>query len=614
VEAGGCADATYEGQEIETDPLCQYQGELGDVGNNETWTMPDLNGFTPNNDHSGIAMTPILASFTDDNGDGKFDQDDIPDIAATSYREQRGIIRVLSGDDGRELWTQSSQVNLQPQSGLAAGDIDNDGIIEVVAVTNDGRAVAFEHNGQVKWTSDSIANGIFGQFDNPAIANLDGTGRPEIIVGAAILDADGTILGIGTEGQGGLRGTAAFAADVDGDGTQEVVVGNALYDMTGATIWSNGENDGFPAIADLDEDGSPEVIVSNRGEIRVQDANDGTIIWTVEVPNATDSGPPTIDDFDGDGEPEVAVVTSKKLVVLDGDGTEIWSINNRSDQCNSQDCKDCEGFKDGSGVLGLSAFDIDGGGVSELVLIDETHIWMYAGDDGKAKMCSNKHESPSLLEYAIIADANGDGKADLVSPGAPPDGAGHHSTNQGLKLFESSHDDWASGRRIWNQYAYSVTNVNDDGTIPDQPEQNWLTFNNFRSGAVQATDGVLASDLVGEISYVCTGECTEDRMVVWAHVGNAGLADIQGDVDLTLYAVASDGEEVEIGAAKLEGGIEAGRLSESIQIDVIQLDSVELDALMLSVDGGNRAPASGAWSECNEVNNEFTYEDRICEG
>jgi hypothetical protein len=40
---------------------------------------------------------------------------------------------------------------------------------------------------------------------------------------------------------------------------------------------------------------------------------------------------------------------------------------------------------------------------------------------------------------------------------------------------------------------------------------------------------------------------------------------------------------------------------------------VNMASLLLTVDGGNRAPSNGAWRECNEINNEFTYEDRICE-
>jgi len=100
--------------------------------------------------------------------------------------------------------------------------------------------------------------------------------------------------------------------------------------------------------------------------------------------------------------------------------------------------------------------------------------------------------------------------------------------------------------------------------------------------------------------------------VVWAHVGNAGPADILGAVNLTLMAVSPNGEKVALANAVLEGGIKGGRLSESIQIEVNQLDEVDMGSLVLSVDGGSPTASNGTWRECNEDNNEFTYDDRTC--
>ena len=35
-------------------------------------------------------------------------------------------------------------------------------------------------------------------------------------------------------------------------------------------------------------------------------------------------------------------------------------------------------------------------------------------------------------------------------------------------------------RRIWNQHAYHITNVNDDGSVPVKQADNWRSYNNFR--------------------------------------------------------------------------------------------------------------------------------------
>jgi hypothetical protein len=285
---GSCFDRNYGGEPVEEDPYCEFPEEMGNVGNILDWA---LNRFQEDSEHSGVAMAPVVASVTDDNGDGHIDEDDIPDILAISYREGRGILRAVSGDDHTEHWS-ASQVNLQPQGGLAVGDLDGDGIVEIVALSADDKVVLFEHDGTLIWISDSVGNHIFGDSDYPAIANMDGQGAPEITVGRVILDADGNILGAGGLGRGGERGSASFAVDLDGDGVQELVVGNALYTMTGDSIWENGAADGYPAVADLDGDGTPEIIVSSNGEVRAQSASDGSIIWSHRVSGATAGGPP----------------------------------------------------------------------------------------------------------------------------------------------------------------------------------------------------------------------------------------------------------------------------------------------------------------------------------
>ena len=40
-----------------------------------------------------------------------------------------------------------------------------------------------------------------------------------------------------------------------------------------------------------------------------------------------------------------------------------------------------------------------------------------------------------------------------------------------------------SARRIWNQHAYHVTNVREDGTIPAHPKASWKFTNTFRVNA-----------------------------------------------------------------------------------------------------------------------------------
>ena len=67
---------------------------------------------------------------TDDNDDGKIDENDIPEVAfmttATDYYNP-GVVRILSGDTGLEL--ASSEELYYGSDNLAAADFDNDTVL-----------------------------------------------------------------------------------------------------------------------------------------------------------------------------------------------------------------------------------------------------------------------------------------------------------------------------------------------------------------------------------------------------------------------------------------------------------------------------------------------------
>ena len=367
-----------------------------------------------------------------------------------------------------------------------------------------------------------------------------------------------------------------------------------MFDLDGTLVWENSQSDGYPAIADLDWDSYPEIIVSDHGEVWAQDARTGEVTWTIRISGATDSGPPTIADFDGDGAPEIGVSTNTVYAVIDGDGSLMWSADISED----------------SGFTGAVAFDFDGGGVSEILYLDRNRLWIFAGDDGEVKMWSDQHESPTYMEYAVVADINGDGEAEIIAPSAPPDGS-HDSVNQGLKSFVSVEGEWGAGRPIWNQYAYSITNVNDDGTIPDTPVQNWGSFNNFRSGAVHVGTGLLAPDLFATIEEVCDGDCDEDVLVAWVMLGNQGQADIPGDVEVVLYGLV-DEELEELDRQVVEGGVPAGEVLDSIRFEFTGPGIRDYEDLQVAVDGGNWAAQDGGWRECQEGNNTATWGGGTC--
>jgi hypothetical protein len=59
-----------------------------------------------------------------------------------------------------------------------------------------------------------------------------------------------------------------------------------------------------------------------------------------------------------------------------------------------------------------------------------------------------------------------------------------------LQVIRDSQDRWIQARRIWNQHTYHVTNVNEDGTIPDVEPPSWKLLNTYRTNAQIESGGV----------------------------------------------------------------------------------------------------------------------------
>jgi hypothetical protein len=380
------------------------------------------------------------------------------------------------------------------------------------------------------------------------------------------------------------------------DGKQEVVVGNAMYRMDGAPLCTNSSLDGYPAVGNFDSDPEGEfVVVSQGGQVRLHDT-DCQLIWSTTIPGASGygfGGPPTIADYDGDLEPEIGVAANSSYTVFDTDGQTLW-------QKPTQDAT--------SGNTGSSVFDFEGDGYAEAIYADETRLWVFSGISGEVKLESSDHASNTWTEYPVVADVDGDNHAEIIMTNNNTGGI----PITGITVIEDVDDSWRPARKIWNQHAYSITNVNDDGTIPATPDTNWATFNNFRSGDMTAAlPGADYPDLFALIDEVCTLYCSEGELTVIGRVGNQGYAPVFKGVEIVLYAETSAGD-LELARMNLSGGIKSGELRENFTFELTGVDTSAILDLRVEVDGGNAAVDDGAYTECDENNNESNWGKPVC--
>ena len=453
--------------------------------------------------YDDIMATPAVANLTDDDGDGDIDEDDIPDIVFASFAggayTSAGTLTAISGDGSGLLWSVFSPGGyaIHSSSSVAIGDLDGDGSPEVCAAGLSVSVVCLDAGGNLRWAAGSQPYG----YGCPALGDLDGDGVSEVVFGREVFAADGTLLAQGT---GGTGRSLSFPLDVDGDGTPEIVAGNTLYAADGTLLWSDGTADGPSAAGDFDGDGLPELVHVGGGVVVLTGA-DGVVWWTAAIPGGGNGGAPTVADFDGDGQPEVGVAGATQYSVLDTDGSTLWS----------QPVQDAS-----SNVTGSSVFDFEGDGKADVVYADELTLWVYDGATGAVKLEAADHASGTLYEYPLIVDVDNDGATEIVLASNNYAYAGWN----GITVLGDASGTWRPSRPIWNQYAYHITNINDDGSIPAEQTPGWTLWNSFRAAAPSDRRTSDLADLrLGE-PLLCTDTCTENRVQLAIPVENTGLA------------------------------------------------------------------------------------------
>ncbi|MEM1416449.1 MAG: FG-GAP-like repeat-containing protein [Myxococcota bacterium] len=350
---------------------------------------------------SQVVVTPIVINLDDDNDDGRIDERDIPEILFMTFcdgisgaarYQQHGILRAVHGggpDRGRDYFATCNDTHwlegddpagvscsctagdLDPTSTLAAGDLDGDGVPEIV-VAGEGNAIRiFDNAGRP--LAESAGGQLAGDNQALVLVNVDGRGNAEIVSGRRVLQvlkdpSDGTwsfgdrwlgtpALSTGRNSQGPI----SCVADLTGDGLQDVIAGTTLYRFPGnpagyarqdecdgaetgdQAAWCAGElpvewnaddenpervtENGFCAIADVwgasaarpgpdnPLDGVPEVVVVNDGQLQVFRGASGELLLDEDFGDR--GGAPNVDDFDGDGFPEIGTAFETAYLAYD---------------------------------------------------------------------------------------------------------------------------------------------------------------------------------------------------------------------------------------------------------------------------------------------------------
>jgi hypothetical protein len=322
---------------------------LDQSGHEERVVLVDSGGM--------IDSSPALADLT---GDG------VLDVVTSTVRMVPGASIVAAYDftaGGARRFFAANDSGLAPQAGFmgapAVGDVTGDGSLDIVAAGLDHRLHAWSLDGHELpgfpvFTYDTMVS-------SPALGDADGDGVLDIVVGGDMdfgqpiaaggyvwaVHGNGTLLPgyplwLGAE----VVWSSPALADLDGDGRLDAVVGagqnfhngdsNILHAFTIATRASlpgwpqtlDGATTASPAIADVTGDGRPEIVETTAGGWVDAYAIDGHRLWhtcglffsscPIPAAYATVISSPVVADVDGDAFPEVLYVGERQLKVIDG--------------------------------------------------------------------------------------------------------------------------------------------------------------------------------------------------------------------------------------------------------------------------------------------------------
>ncbi|HEY2953796.1 MAG TPA: C25 family cysteine peptidase [Candidatus Eisenbacteria bacterium] len=247
---------------------------------------------------------------------------------------------VVFDKNGQTKWSRPTLASMW--SSAAVGDVDGDGVPEIVFGTNQWYVYAFHADGTELMDGDNNPStiGVFKtvntyyNYGTPALADLDGDGHKDIIFGTFggtlyAWRANGTNLpGFPQTLTGSITDSPAVGyLDGPGDNQLDIVVGTAGPDSLYAFRANGSRRPGFPiwvklggnnripspALADMNGDGYLDIVVaSTGGGLYVWDRN-GAIVnpWSnVRFSTSTNYASecsPVVADINGDHMPDIVI-------------------------------------------------------------------------------------------------------------------------------------------------------------------------------------------------------------------------------------------------------------------------------------------------------------------
>ncbi len=331
------------------------------------------------------------------------DGDGIPDLATPNKANSpTSLISVVRNTSSGGILSFATKIDLPAPSGslpysIAAGDIDGDGLPDLVVTNHVSSTVSVYRNTSTPGNISFAARVEFATGSNPlsvAIGDLDGDGKPELAVSNFLSNTVSVFKNTGT------TGTITFAAKTD------LVTGLSPHTV---------------AIGDLDGDNKPDLAVTNTLSSTVSlfrnQSSSGTMVFAAKTDIPTSTAEPfgiAIGDLDGDNKNDLAITYDNfNLTTEAAVSMSVWK--NMSSPGNFFFTSKADY---GSGdAYNVSLGDLNGDGQPEVIVAkSNTGVLVYQNTSaaGNIVLASPVNYYTNSAYSAAVGDLDGDNMPDLA--------------------------------------------------------------------------------------------------------------------------------------------------------------------------------------------------------
>lgn len=572
----------------------------------------------------------------------------------------------------------------------AIGNIDGDeeGIAELITAeglytwnkTNNSwtKLLTFPwHNTNASgWVRQFAAYADFGTY-HPEDQSFDFhslDGKPEIVISGkdkinlyavhkdeASKWSSKNIMSVG----GFFRGGPITIGDFNNDGLPEIgIASNALFGVYDPkcekyeagkcadknVLWERWSQDGSSgttasSLFDFDGDGQAEAVYADECFTRVYDGKTGKVLFSAKRSSVTSIEGPVIADVDNDGSAEI----------LMGSDTEQSCYDDNKEKYTSGNAKS------------KNAVDPIHEGIActeDADCPNQIHCRIEEGQTNGLCTCTTDNDcneaqenpapnTPATIKMYVCAPpihpsvgfmtnpSNGSARKLVKDLGARPDGwktgdyqvcRATRKTNdigyQELAIYKDRLDRWVSSRNIWNQHAYNIINIEDDGKVPTKAQwwANWILkkvdeylkidgkdtteprpmYNNYRLNKQGQFGAGAVPDITGRfITGSICGKTDDGRYVISGKLCNRGTKPVSTKLPATFYyyseeALAHKGEKICTSYTNKPIGVgECDQVGCEVEKEAFD-KLVGHEVLMITNEDGNGLKST---EECNYTNN-----------